>query len=135
MSHGQGKGSRTTRPACADANSKHWFTTSILWRKVPESYARCARCRAEAGGFPSFLLRRSGSLTSVKNAVVAAGQTEHRLQLPDYVWKENGSNVLLLEVQSSVPVHVTEVKLERRPQLGEKVSGVLFVQALDTKST
>ena len=25
---------------CSESNSKHWFTTSFLWRKVPESDAR-----------------------------------------------------------------------------------------------
>ena len=128
MSHGQGKG--------------RYKLQALVYDILPSEEGagkRCSECGAGVVLKPEVFLhsfpRRSGSLTSVKNAVVAAGQTEHRLQLPDYVWKENGSNVLLLEVQSSVPVHVTEVKLERRPQLGEKVSGVLFVPALDTKST
>ena len=30
----------TTRLSCLLENSKHWFTTSFLWRKVPESDAR-----------------------------------------------------------------------------------------------
>ena len=30
----------TESVSCTDPNSKHWFTTSFLWRKVPESDAR-----------------------------------------------------------------------------------------------
>ena len=34
-----------------ETNSKHWFTTSFLWRRVPESYARSVIPRRALSAF------------------------------------------------------------------------------------
>ncbi|KAL8560157.1 hypothetical protein ACOMHN_021652 [Nucella lapillus] len=70
-------------------------------------------------------LGRSASLTPMKNTVIPANSSEPLVQqFADYTWIENGTNVLMLQFESSLPLHVTGVKMERRPMRGEKVHTV-----------
>ncbi|XP_076445652.1 uncharacterized protein LOC143283334 isoform X2 [Babylonia areolata] len=80
-------------------------------------------------------LGRKGRLTGRKNTVVRAPSRQYVQHFEDHTWRE-GTNVVLLEFQSTGPADVTGVTLERRPMRGEKVQTVyrsdsLVVEAVE----
>lgn len=58
------------------------------------------------------------------DVVFQPGEVLQTLQFPDFIWLEHEANILQLTVQSlsSGDIRLSEIKLERRPMLGETVS-------------